>query len=163
MNLTLPEWAKSIYPSKLYEVASQVNYFENSTPLLKRLNGGRMLKRVIDQMLAKANHTLEPTNRKLFLYSGHENNVQSILATLDLFRPHFPSYTSSVIIELHHVKDLDQYGVKVFYLTDASSKPKLQKLENCSELCPLSQFVELTRHYIPVNYTAECESNIYLD
>lgn len=163
MNLTLPEWAKSIYPSKLKEVAAQVCYFENSTPLLKRLNGGRLLGKVIDHMVAKANNSLQPTNRKLFLYSCHENNVLNILAALDLFKTHFPKYSSSVLIELHYVKDVDDYGVKVFYSTDSSSEPELQKLENCAELCPLSQFVKLTIDRIPVNYTAECESNINLD
>lgn len=161
MNLTLPEWTKSVYPSKLHEVAAQRCYFENSTPLLKKLNGGRMLGKVVDQMLAKANNTLQPTNRKLFLYSGHENNVLNILATLDLLKPHVAKFAASVFIELHSTED--NYGVKIFYLKDPSLEPELQKLENCEELCPLSRFIELTKNRIPGNYTAECESDIYLD
>lgn len=161
MNLTLPDWARAIYPSKIHSVAAQRTFIENSTPLLKRLNGGRMLGKIIHQMLAKANNTLQPANRKMVLYSGHDCNIFSILAVLDLLEPHVPKYSSFVLFELHLVENT--YGVKIFYVRDPSLEPELQKLENCDEFCPLEEFVEITEKRIPGNYTAECESSVYLD
>lgn len=52
-------------------------------------------------MKRKIKHDKELHNRKLFLLSGHENNVLNILTTLDAFDPHVPKYGSAVIIELH--------------------------------------------------------------
>jgi hypothetical protein len=74
---------------------------------------GRMLGKVIDQMVNKANSTLVPLERKIFLYSGHENNVINILAALNLFQPHVPKYTASAIVELHWIAELQSHGVKV--------------------------------------------------
>lgn len=40
MNLTLPEWTKSVYPEKITEIAAKQCEAENHSSLLKRLNGG---------------------------------------------------------------------------------------------------------------------------
>lgn len=64
-------------------------------------------------MLAKSTHNLQPHARKIFLYSGHENNVINVLAAMDLFETHFPNYSSAVIIELHYLSDKEGYAVKV--------------------------------------------------
>lgn len=64
-------------------------------------------------MVAKANSTLKPDDRKMFLFSGHENNVINMLAAMNLFEPHVPKYSSAVIIELHYLEDEDKHVVKV--------------------------------------------------
>ncbi|KAJ8917131.1 hypothetical protein NQ315_012621 [Exocentrus adspersus] len=45
MNLTLPEWSKSVYPHGITEVAAKQCEIENSNAVLKRLNGGECRKR----------------------------------------------------------------------------------------------------------------------
>lgn len=78
---------------------------------------------VVNNMLAKSTHNLQPHGRKMFLYSGHENNVINVLAAMNLFQTHFPSYSSAVIIELHYLSDKDQYAVKVSkYMVQLSKK-----------------------------------------
>lgn len=72
-----------------------------------------MLGKVIEQMIAKSEEKLVPEQTKIYLYSGHENNVINILAALDLFKPHVPKYSAAVIIELHYLEDSKRYGVKV--------------------------------------------------
>lgn len=74
---------------------------------------GRILKKVIENMVQKANGSLVPQQRKIFLFSGHENNVINILATLNLFRPHVPKYSAAVVIELHYLQDIQDHIVKV--------------------------------------------------
>lgn len=41
MNLTLPEWSKSLYPHGITEIAAKRCELENSNKILKRLNGGK--------------------------------------------------------------------------------------------------------------------------
>lgn len=51
--------------------------------------------------------------KKMFLYSCHDENILHILGALDLFTPHVPNYSSSVIIELHKEIISKRYIVKV--------------------------------------------------
>lgn len=72
-----------------------------------------MLKTVIEHMQRKVNGTLLPKQKKLYLYSGHENNVINVLAALNLFKPHVPKYSAGVVIELHYLPDVNTHAVKV--------------------------------------------------
>ena len=51
-------------------------------------------------------------NRKINLYSGHDINIFAILKALDVYYPHFPAFSSAVILELHFINQL--YYVKVW-------------------------------------------------
>lgn len=64
-------------------------------------------------MILKTNGHLNPQERKMFLFSGHENNVINILAVLGVFEPHVPKYSAAVVIELHHIPDVETHAVKV--------------------------------------------------
>ncbi|XP_025830395.1 venom acid phosphatase Acph-1-like [Agrilus planipennis] len=162
MNLTLPKWTSRVFPGIIHHLAGKQCEFENHNLILKKLNGGRILSKVIDQMVQKANRTLYPEGRKMYLYSGHENNVINVLSTLNLFVPHVPKYSAAVFIELHRLED-NSRAVKIYYAKHISSEPRLQKLPQCEELCPFERFLEITSPYIPINYTAECESDALLD
>lgn len=61
-------------------------------------------------MMEYVNGTLK-TGRKLFLYSGHETNIASLLYTLNAYTPHIPAYSSSIIMELLYKEGI--YYVKV--------------------------------------------------
>lgn len=64
-------------------------------------------------MINKSEGVFDPPGRKIFLYSGHDNNVINILAALNLYEPHFPNYSSAVLIELYRVNNTNQHYVKV--------------------------------------------------
>lgn len=160
LNMTLPKWTESIYPQPLELMAAQQCFWENYSDTLKRLNGGRILGKVIENMMAKAGN-LTP-GRKIYLYSGHENNVINILASLKLFDAHVPKYSAAVILELHRLQS-DEHAVKVFYARDVFDEPTAMPLGTCEDnLCPFDKFLDYTRPYVPVNYTAECRSGINL-
>lgn len=36
-------------------------------------------------------------------------------------------------------------------------------MPGCGTFCGMQRFLEITKPVVPVNYTAECESNVYLD
>lgn len=64
-------------------------------------------------MVAKTEGSLSPHERKIFLNSGHENNVINVLAAMNLYKTHFPNYSSAVLIELHYLRSRQDYAVKV--------------------------------------------------
>nr|CAH7724609.1 unnamed protein product [Callosobruchus chinensis] len=167
MNLTLPKWTgNGIYPEALNQLAIRQCLVENSTPKLRRLNGGRSLQKAIDNMLEKSECRLQPTNRKIFLYSGHENNVVNLLTVLGFFDTaedqHFPEYSSAFVIELH--EDNEEYAVKLLYLRNVEAEYEEKQLEGCDDvLCPLEDLISLTKTVVPVNYTNECQSSVNLD
>lgn len=48
---------------------------------------------------------------KIYLYSGHETNIASLLHAFGVYKPHVPEYSSAIILEL---LELDkEYYVKV--------------------------------------------------
>ncbi|XP_019864532.1 venom acid phosphatase Acph-1 [Aethina tumida] len=162
LNLTIPDWAVKVYDD-IETLSGKLCELENSNDVLKKLNGGRMLGKVIEQMIAKSEEKLVPEQTKIYLYSGHENNVINILAALDLFKPHVPKYSAAVIIELHYLEDSKRYGVKVYYSRDVNAEPEEQQLPGCDVMCPLSDFIQITKPHVPTNFTEECHSNINLD
>ncbi|KAL1491815.1 hypothetical protein ABEB36_012353 [Hypothenemus hampei] len=163
MNLTLPEWTAKVYPEEITRIAAKQCEIENGNDLMKRLFGGRMLGKVIDNMVAKTEGSLHPHERKIFIYSGHEYSVINILAVLDLYETHFPNYSAAVIIELHYLRSRQDYAVKVLHVKDVFQEPIELTLANCDVLCPLNEFVTLTAKHVPKNYTAECGSPVNLD
>lgn len=70
------------------------------------------MKKIISDTEKKIQNTLIPQQRKMFLYSGHENNIVSMLELLNL-RENItvPPYGSYVIIEVHNINET--FGVKV--------------------------------------------------
>ncbi|CAG9766715.1 unnamed protein product [Ceutorhynchus assimilis] len=163
LNLTLPEWTKKVYPEEITKIAAKQCEMENANDVLKKLNGGRMLRKVIDNMVAKTEGTLHPHERKIFIYSGHENNVINILAAMGLYETHFPNYSSAVLVELHYLRSRQDYAVKVSYIRDVYKTPEDLNLAKCDVLCPLNTFISLTEKHVPKNYTEECDSPINLD
>ncbi|KAI4459428.1 acid phosphatase-related [Holotrichia oblita] len=163
MNLTLPEWTKTVFPDPISFLAGQQCNFENYNDILKRLNGGRMLKKVIENMKNKTSDKLTPLGRKIYLYSGHENNVINILAALNVFLPHVPNYSAAAIIELHKLSETGEHVVKVLYAKDVEAEPEVQQIPGCESLCDLNKFIEITKSHVPVNYTAECNSDVFLN
>jgi len=55
--------------------------------------------------------TANSSNTKIYLYSGHETNIATLLHAFNVYKPHVPAYASAVILEL--LQQNDQYYVKV--------------------------------------------------
>jgi len=138
MNLTLPEWAYDYFPhGSLFDGTIAAYDIANSTPLLKRLYAGKIylkfyyyntydifltthsyffigpiIRAILDNMLAVQNASL--LNTKIYLYSGHETNIATLLYAFNVYKPHVPEYSSAVILEL--LQQNNQYYVKVRYI-----------------------------------------------
>lgn len=60
----------------------------------------------------KINGTLIPANRKMFIYGGHDFNIEILLLLLDnMDRVSMPPFGSYLIFELHKINGT--YGFKV--------------------------------------------------
>ncbi|XP_046617069.1 prostatic acid phosphatase-like [Neodiprion virginianus] len=152
-NRTLPEWTKSVYPDKLKPLADFSFTVEAHNKLLQRLKSGRLLGEMVDHLVSKSKNALFP-NRKIWIYSAHDTTVANFLMTLDLFEPHCPPYTATVLVELR-VNSLKQYIVTISY-KNTSAEPRLLTLPGCEVACPLGKFVELTNDMIPKDWAKEC-------
>ncbi|XP_060531997.1 venom acid phosphatase Acph-1-like [Cylas formicarius] len=144
-GLALPRWTRQVWPATINEIAYKQYYIYTKTPTLKKMAAGYLLQKIINDSQSKATNQ---NDKKLYLYSAHENNIGQMLATLDLFEyPHVPTYGTYLIFEIHLVDGV--YGVKIYYQNYETAEPKLLKLAACEEFCPVDSFKELVAEYLP--------------
>jgi len=74
---------------------------------------GPLLKKIISDTKAKAEGTLTPANRKMFMYAGHDSTISNLLSALKVWDPQIPGYGIMILIELHHDKETGHHNVKV--------------------------------------------------
>ncbi len=100
---------------------------------------------------------MDPPERRMFMYSGHDTTLSSLLNCLGVFDPPIPPpYASLVALELRQKGD-DSYYVELTYRNDSTREPLLLTLPGCdTPSCPLSRFDEITRHLRPEDWRAEC-------
>ncbi|XP_046837682.1 venom acid phosphatase Acph-1-like isoform X2 [Vespa crabro] len=154
MNLPLPEWTRSVFPDGQLKDGIIYSYeVSSSNTKLKRLSGGPLLQKMVEDMLAFKNGKL--IKRKMNLYSGHETNIGSMLSVLNVYKPHIPKYSSAVILEL--LQSNQTYYVKVVHYTGIPSKAIELQIPNCQMLCPFDKFMEITASVRPSNEEIICD------
>lgn len=73
---------------------------------------GYLLKKIVEDSEMKMNGTLIPPNRKMFIYGGHDLNIEILLILLDNpYRLEMPPLGSYLIFEVHNINGT--YGFKV--------------------------------------------------
>lgn len=101
MGLVLPEWTKDYYPDKLIPLTLfelQLNTYNDE---FRRLKGGPMLKKIINEMLARKKGIQQPKKRKMFMYIGHDSTIVTLLDTMRIWFNQMPYYNIMTMIELH--------------------------------------------------------------
>ncbi|XP_014203542.1 prostatic acid phosphatase [Copidosoma floridanum] len=152
-NKTLPKWTASVYPDKMEPLAVKSFEIETYNQILKRLKSGPLLKEMIKNMVLKSKNALTP-DRKLWIFSAHDETVANMLNTLGVFEPHCPPYAATILIELR-VDARMEYFVTVSY-KNSTKDAKVMTLPGCIPACPLHQFIKLTRDVVPTNWEREC-------
>ncbi|KAI4494313.1 hypothetical protein M0802_008996 [Mischocyttarus mexicanus] len=151
-NKTLPEWTKTVFPDKLKPLAEKCFTINAYNKILQRLKTGLLLGEMIDHMEKKSKNALIP-DRKVWVYSAHDETIANMLMTLNLFDPHCPPYTATILIEL-----------RISY-KNTTKEPNLLTFSGCDTLCPLDKFIELTKDVIPEDWHKEClikhEKSVY--
>ncbi|XP_001607711.1 venom acid phosphatase Acph-1-like [Nasonia vitripennis] len=147
MNLTLTKWYTEENHAKL---AKLVKLYLNSlsyTDTLKRLNGGTMLRRFIENM--------KSAHRKIYLYGGHDKTVYSFLKANNITLSWIPDYGSSVIVEKLS-DERNRVYVKLLLWSGSPKQLTTLKLENCGEACPLSEYLKIVNPYLPSKEEMRC-------
>lgn len=86
-----------------------------ATTDMQRIKAGPLIKLITDQMQAKINGTLEPVDRKLFLYCAHDWTITNLLIALKVWKRQMPNFAALILVELHQKSDNDDYHVEVSF------------------------------------------------
>ncbi|KAL6259993.1 hypothetical protein P5V15_009901 [Pogonomyrmex californicus] len=155
MNLDLPEWTKNYYPDKFIPLTLlelQLNTYNDE---FRRLKGGPMLKKIINDMLAKKEGILQPEKRKMFMYIGHDSTIVTLLDTMHIWYNQLPHYNIMTMIELH--EDEGEWNVQVFLRNTTTREPYPMTIPGCTVVCRLDKFIKILKPMIPDNWGEECK------
>lgn len=86
------------------------------TTEMQKIKAGPFLQKMFTEMLEKSGGKLNPLDRKMFIYTGHDTTVVNILSSLKIWKRQLPSYSVMTIFELHKNKTTGKYYVEVSYL-----------------------------------------------
>ncbi|KAI4458926.1 acid phosphatase-related [Holotrichia oblita] len=111
----LPEWTNVVYPEPLHTIAVQYLAETVKTDILKKLSGGFILRRIVEETSLKLEDSPTMTDRRINLYSGHDFTIIALLSALGVYKPHQPTYGSYVILEVHKIGN--RHGIKVSFLS----------------------------------------------
>ncbi|XP_060531315.1 venom acid phosphatase Acph-1-like [Cylas formicarius] len=150
----LEDWTKEVYPEVFEKIAKDVYYLRSNTTALKKISGGFLLRKILEDSRRKIDGTLTPPSRKLFIYSAHEMNVATFLGTLGIYPGDIPEYGSHVLVELHKING--QFGFKFYYQNWQQSDPQLMIIPGCESFCKMELFEELIAELIPSD--EDCET-----
>ncbi|KAL6447438.1 hypothetical protein ACFW04_001558 [Cataglyphis niger] len=149
MNLTLPEWCTDEVYRKMQDLMVLEYEIRSYTTQLKRLNGGMLIKKFIDNMNAKS------IPRKMYVYSGHEVNLAAFARAHNISEPKIPGYGSMFIFEKMRDEESNFY-IRIILWTGSTEKLLTIKLAGCDEICPLKTYLELVREIIPSDVEVTC-------
>ncbi|XP_029673224.1 venom acid phosphatase Acph-1-like isoform X3 [Formica exsecta] len=152
MNLTLPEWCTDEVYRKMQDLMVLEYEIRSYTTKLKRLNGGMLIKKFIDNMNAKSEDTIP---RKMYVYSGHEVNLAAFARAHNISEPRIPGYGSMFIFEKLRDEENNFY-IRIILWTGSTEKLMTIKLAGCDEICPLKIYLELVREIIPLDVEVTC-------
>ncbi|XP_029165199.1 venom acid phosphatase Acph-1-like [Nylanderia fulva] len=123
---------------------------------LNKLNGGTLLRRIINDMEQKINKKLPEL--KINLFSAHDLNVAALLQALNIYNNEIPRYGSCIMIELHEMNN--EYFVKVLYYLGIPAKTKAKVIPGCEVLCPYNKFVQLLSTTTATNEELQCPEEL---
>jgi len=164
-NKTLPEWTKAVFPGGEFERLRLMTFsLFTANHQLARLRGGPFIKEMTEHWNSLTekhtkvvNHIVEKEAKLLYMYSGHDTSIATILGSLNMFNGLAPPYASAVLFELFKGEE-GKHFVRIVYRNDTEVAPYPLTLPGCSTLCPLEKFEQLTRNIMPDNWTKECST-----
>lgn len=98
VNLTLPEWFTDEVYRKMQEIVFLELEIRAYTIQLKRLDGGFIMKKFIDNMNPKGDPSNKPSH-KIYIYSGHDINIVAFYMAHNINSSWIPDYGSAFIVE----------------------------------------------------------------
>lgn len=155
-GLTLPDWVHSYYPDRLFQVTTKSYVYNVFTDELKRLKGGPFVEKITKEWLAKSEDKLKPTNRKIFLYTGHDSSVVNILSAFNVWDEQWPGYAIMGIFELLQDQKTGELGVQIYLKNSTESSTPLT-IPGCDFFCPLQKVIDSVQHILPISKEKACK------
>ncbi|GAB1867870.1 Lysosomal acid phosphatase [Camponotus japonicus] len=153
LGLPLPEWAYDYFPyGPLFDAIVATYDISSSTPLLRRLFAGPLIRAMTDNMITAQNVN---SDTKIYLYGGHETNIASLLQAFGVYEPHVPEYSSAIIMELQEINQ--EFYVKLLYYRGIPSTIKELQIPGCDVLCPFDKYLDLIEDLIPSDDEMICD------
>jgi len=144
-GLQLPEWTKKYFPDKMRFLAEQSYIYKAYTREMQKIKGGPFITKMLKEMEAKRTNTLKPTNRKLFIYTGHDSTIVNVLSAFKIWKRQLPRYSVMAIFELHKDKKTGEHYVEIYFRNDPTASAEKLTVPGCEFQCPLSKLIELSR------------------
>ncbi|XP_058859336.1 lysosomal acid phosphatase-like [Acipenser ruthenus] len=157
-NMTLPPWATLEVMQKLKKLKDFS--FEFMFGIYKReqkarLQGGVLLGHIVKN-ISQASSTSSTDPLKLMVYSAHDTTIVALQLALDVYNGKQAPYASCHIFELYQ-DDHGAFTVGMFYRNETGKDPYPVKLANCTQDCPLEDFIRITKSVIPDDWAKECQ------
>ncbi|XP_072448026.1 prostatic acid phosphatase-like [Chiloscyllium punctatum] len=157
-NFTLPSWAtpeqmEHLRQLKEFGIRSEFGLYQTKDK--SRLQGGVLLKQILENITRSINETNSTPRLKMIMYSAHDTTIIALQMALGIYSL-APTYAACHIFELYKETN-GSYTVEMYYRNESNSKPYLVTLPSCTEKCPLEKFIEITAETIPKNWAEECE------
>ncbi|XP_073844028.1 prostatic acid phosphatase-like [Musca autumnalis] len=157
-GLDLPAWTEAYYPDRLQFMAEQSYIYNVYTTEMQRIKGGPFLHKIFQQMLAKANGTLQPEERKMFLYCAHDWTITNVLMSLKVWKRQMPRFSALIAFEMRQNQETNEYYVEIYFQNDPKLEPQPLTIPGCSFQCPLEKLLELTQEVMPTaSYDEMCK------
>ncbi|XP_012286060.1 lysosomal acid phosphatase isoform X2 [Orussus abietinus] len=155
-KLTLPEWTKEFYNSKMRELAARSLALFTSNTLQQRLRGGPILKEILSNMMSTR---VQSDYKKMYLYSAHDTTLVNTLRTMGFTEELLkPDYGAALIFELLLINGGQNQEVKVMYLNNTQTRvPYPLTIPKCSEPCLLENLLTVWKDVLPTDWKAECQ------
>ncbi|XP_033762458.1 testicular acid phosphatase homolog isoform X2 [Pecten maximus] len=154
-NLSLPEW-ESVLPFNLVTSLrdESASYFLPTQETTK-LRGGPLLKEIIENMKRNLN---TDSNRKVYLYSGHDTTLIALMQILNVFDRRHPSYSACVIVELWKSGKNEMPFVRILHKNETNNNINILKIPGCIKDCPFNDFVSILANSIPKDIKEDCKN-----
>ncbi|KAK7603179.1 hypothetical protein V9T40_003178 [Parthenolecanium corni] len=154
MNLEHPKWLTADFKEKLYAFFDESFHFlSRSTEMIRLLSGP-----LIEDITVRFKEAIyaEPTNSKMFLYSGHDVSVHGLSKLLGFHLDFAPYFGSSLIFEVHKLSSTD-HRIRILFSKDYSfDNVEVWRLPECEEFCPVGKFLQIVEKFFAKNWTSEC-------
>ncbi|XP_067883208.1 lysosomal acid phosphatase-like [Heterodontus francisci] len=140
---------------QLKEFSVQTSYGFYQSQEKSRLQGGVLLKKILQNMAQAINESTPTPRLKMIMYSAHDSTIMALQMALNVYSL-APPYAACHIFELYQEND-GSFSVEMYYRNESDSKAYLLTLPDCTKTCPLSKFISLTSSVIPANWVKECQ------
>ncbi|XP_041053519.1 prostatic acid phosphatase-like isoform X1 [Carcharodon carcharias] len=156
-NFTLPAWVtpdRMEHMRQLKEFALKSDYEMYKWKEKSRLQGGVLLKQILQNITRATCDSNSNPRLKLIMYSAHDTTIAALQMALGVYSL-APTYAACQIFELYQEKD-GSFTVEMYYRNESNSEAYLLTLPSCTKSCPLKKFIQITADVIPKNWEKEC-------